>query len=312
MPALRSSRFNLPSDTTFLDHLEVLESESIQIIREAVASFSNPVMLYSCGKDSSVLLELATRAFAPGKLPFPLLHIDTGWKFKETYEFRDLTIRRHGLELIVHMNPDGLKQGIGPLSHGPELHTRVMKTQALRQALDKHGFDSALGGARRDEETSRAKERIYSLRDRSHRWNPENQRPEPWNLCNPLMSEDESMRIFPLSDWTELDIWLYIQRCRIPVAPLYFAARRPVIHRNGLLIVVDDGRLKLHVNEEPAEMLVRFRTLGCWPLTGAVASSASSIADIICELQDIRTSERAGRLTDNHGTIEQKKREGYF
>ncbi len=295
-----------------LDHIERLEAESIGIIRDSAAAFENPVMLYSVGKDSSVLLELTRRAFAPGALPFPLLHIDTGWKFHDTITFRDRTANRLGLDMRVHTNPDGVAQGIGPITHGPRVHTEVMKTRALRQAIDQQGFDAAIGGARRDEDASRGRERIFSLRRRGHRWDPDNQRPEPWNLCNPYMAAGETMRIFPLSDWTEIDIWRYIQRHRIPVVPLYFAAKRPVVHRDGRLIVVDDDRLQTG-SGEPTEMLVRFRTIGCWPLSGAIESTAATIDDIIRELECSTSTEREGRLiSGNDGTIEQEKREGYF
>ena len=297
-----------------LGYLDRLESESIHVIREAAAEFRNPVMLYSVGKDSSVMLELAVKAFAPGALPFPLLHIDTGWKFRETISFRDATASRLGARLIVHTNADGVARGIGPVSHGSRIHTDVMKTEALRQALDKYGFDAALGGARREEDATRAKERIYSFRGKAHRWDPKRQRPEPWNLCNAGLAPGESMRVFPLSNWTELDVWLYIQRERIPVVPLYFAAPRPVVRREGALLVLDDGRLPLEPGEEQEELTVRFRTLGCWPLTSAVESGAASVPDIIRELLDCRHSERAGRVidADRVGAMELKKREGYF
>lgn len=297
-----------------LDHLDRLESESIHIIREVAAEFRNPVMLYSIGKDSAVMLHLALKAFAPGKLPFPLMHVDTTWKFRDMITFRDETAERHGLELIVHINEDGVKRGIGPLSHGSKLHTDVMKTQSLKQALDKHGFDAAFGGARRDEEKSRAKERVFSFRSKSHRWDPKAQRPELWNLYNTHVSPGESVRVFPLSNWTEVDIWQYIERENIPLVPLYFAADRPVVKRDGQWIMVDDDRLELGLNEEPETRHVRFRTLGCYPLTGAVESTAASVSDIVSELMHSRTSEREGRLidVDQIGSMERKKQEGYF
>ena len=297
-----------------LTHLQRLESESIHILREVAAEFRQPVMLYSIGKDSSVMLHLALKAFAPGKPPFPLLHVDTGWKFREMLRFRDETAARLGLDLIVHTNEDGLSRGIGPCSHGSEVHTDVMKTEALKQALDRHEFDAALGGARRDEEKSRAKERIFSFRDRSHRWDPKNQRPEPWTLYNTRIARGENVRVFPLSNWTEIDIWQYILRENIPVVPLYFAARRPVVKRDGMLIMVDDDRLPLEPGERPAETLVRFRTLGCYPLTGAIESTATTVKDIIRELVESRVSERRGRIIDRDqiGSMEKKKQEGYF
>lgn len=299
------------SDEVAHDWLDSLEAESIRIIRETVAEFVKPVMLYSVGKDSSVLLELAIRAFAPEMPPFPLLHVDTGWKFREILQFRDSIAERLGLDLIVYTNEEGRHRGVGPISHGAQVHTDVMKTEALRQALDMHGFDAAIGGARRDEEVSRSKERIFSLRS-NHRWSPENQRPEPWNMCNPGMAGDESMRVFPMSDWTEIDVWRYIQRNNISVVPLYLAAHRPVIRRGGMLIVPDDDRMQPGEGEVLEELQVRFRTLGCWPLTGAVESTAASIQEIIRELQGNRMPERSGRLVDGNGGIEQKKREGYF
>ncbi len=297
-----------------LTHLDRLESESIHIIREAAAEFRNPVMLYSVGKDSSVMLELALKAFAPGKPPFPLLHIDTGWKFRETIRFRDETAARLGLDLIVHTNPEGVARGIGPIGHGSQVHTDAMKTEALKQALDAHGFDAAFGDARRDEEKSRAKERVFSFRDKAYRWDPKNQRPEPWDLYSGRIAPGESVRVFPLSNWTELDVWQYVHRERIPVVPLYFAARRPVVRRDGALIVVDDNRLPLEAGERPAQMLVRFRKLGCWPLTGAVESAAATMPEIILELLASRISERAGRAVDRDrtGAMEIKKQEGNF
>ncbi|MDE0307635.1 MAG: sulfate adenylyltransferase subunit CysD [Albidovulum sp.] len=311
---MRSRITSKESGIARLSHLDILESESINIIRETFAEFANPVMLYSVGKDSSVMLELAKKAFAPGRLPFPLLHIDTGWKFKETIRFRDDTAERYDLDLIVHTNQEGVARGIGPISHGTRVYTDVMKTEALRQALEMNGFNAAIGGARRDEAISRAKERIFSFRNRHHRWDPKNQRPEPWNFCNSRLGADESVRVFPLSNWTELDIWLYIFREGIPVVPLYFADRRPVVQRNSALIVLDDDRMPLKPNEEPAEMLVRFRTIGCWPLTGAVESSSATVPEIIREIFANRVSERAGRLIDRNSkhSLEQIKHEGYF
>lgn len=296
-----------------LTHLQQLEAESIYILREAVAETENPVLLYSIGKDSSVLLHLAMKAFYPGKPPFPLLHVDTTWKFREMIAFRDQRARELGLDLIVHVNPDGLARGINPITHGSELHTDVMKTQALRQALDAHGFDAAIGGARRDEEKSRAKERVFSLRNAQHRWDPKRQRPEPWRLYSGRKQKGESVRVFPLSNWTELDVWLYIHQERIPVVPLYFAAPRPVVTRDGALIMVDDERLPLAPGEQPEIRNVRFRTLGCYPLTGAIESDADSVESILDELAAARTSERQGRAID-HGTdsMERKKLEGYF
>ncbi len=297
-----------------LSHLDRLESESMHILREVAAEFRNPVLLYSIGKDSTVVLHLALKAFAPGKPPFPLLHVDTTWKFREMIRFRDQTAARLGLDLIVHVNEEGLARGIGPCSHGSRLHTDVMKTEALKQALDRHGFDAAIGGARRDEERSRAKERVFSFRSDSHRWDPKNQRPELWTLYNTRMAPGESVRVFPLSNWTELDVWHYIHREKIPVVSLYFAARRPVVRRGGLLIMVDDHRLPLGPGEKAAEMRVRFRTLGCYPLTGAIESNASTVREIAAELMRSRGSERQGRAIDNDqmGSMERKKREGYF
>ena len=297
-----------------LAHLAQLEAESIHIIREAVAESDNPVMLYSIGKDSSVLVHLALKAFYPAKPPFSLLHVDTTWKFREMIAFRDRRVRELGLDLIVHTNPEGLKRGISPVTHGSELHTDVMKTQALRQALDLHGFDAAFGGARRDEERSRAKERVFSLRNAQHRWDPKRQRPEPWRLYNGRKRKGESLRVFPLSNWTELDIWLYIHQEGIPVVPLYFAAPRPVVRRDGTLIMVDDDRLPLVDGETPQLRTVRFRTLGCYPLTGAIESNATSVPDIIRETVEARHSERHGRIIDHDGTasMERKKQEGYF
>ena len=297
-----------------LTHLDQLEAESIHIIREAAAESDNPVLLYSIGKDSSVLLHLALKAFYPAKLPFPLLHIDTTWKFREMIAFRDARTKELGVELLVHTNEDGLARGINPIDSGSSLHTDVMKTQALRQALDHYRFDSALGGARRDEEKSRAKERVFSFRTAQHGWDPKRQRPEPWRIYNGRKRSGESMRVFPLSNWTELDIWLYIHRERIPVVPLYFAARRPVVQRDGALILIDDDRLPLRKDERPVERLVRFRTLGCYPLTGAIESAARNVPEIIQETIATRHSERRGRVIDHDGatSMERKKQEGYF
>ena len=294
--------------------LRRLEAEAIYIMREVVSEFRNPVMLYSMGKDSSALLHVAQKAFHPGKPPFPLLHVDTTWKFREMIAFRDQRARELGLDLIVHINQDGLARGIGPFSHGSELHTDVMKTQGLRQALDAHGFDAAIGGARRDEDKSRAKERIFSFRNAQHRWDPKRQRPEPWRLFNAHKRKGESIRVFPLSNWTELDVWLYIRREKIPVVPLYFAAPRPVVARGEALIMVDDERLPLAPGEQPQLRSVRFRTLGCYPLSGAIESTAASVEDIIQETLDSRYSERRGRVIDQDGaaSMERKKQEGYF
>ncbi|GAC1338471.1 MAG: sulfate adenylyltransferase subunit CysD [Beijerinckiaceae bacterium] len=297
-----------------LSHLQRLEAESIYILREALAQSTNPVLLYSIGKDSSVLLHLSMKAFYPAKPPLPLLHVDTTWKFKEMIAFRDARAKALGLELIVHTNPDGLARGINPFVHGSELHTDVMKTQALRQALDSHGFDVAIGGARRDEEVSRAKERVFSLRSANHGWDPKRQRPEPWRLYNGRKREGESMRVFPLSNWTERDIWLYIYLEKIPIVPLYFAAKRPVVERAGTLIMVDDERMPIEAGETPQMRSVRFRTLGCYPLTGAIESAAATLPEIILETLGATTSERQGRLIDSDGaaSMERKKQEGYF
>ena len=297
-----------------LTHLQRLEAESIHIMREVMAEAERPVMLYSIGKDSSVMLHLALKAFHPSPPPFPLLHVDTGWKFKEMIAFRDRRAEALGLNLIVHKNPEGLAKGIGPISHGSEVHTDVMKTQALKQALDAHGFDAAFGGARRDEEKSRAKERVFSFRNQHHRWDPKNQRPEMWRLYNGRVRPGESIRVFPLSNWTELDIWLYIREEGIPIVPLYFAAKRPVVEREGQLIMVDDERLPLGRNERPQRRSVRFRTLGCYPLTGAIESDAADLDGIIREMLLARTSERQGRLIDQDAaaSMEKKKQEGYF
>ena len=296
------------------NHLKRLEAESIGIMREVVAEFRNPVMLYSIGKDSSVMLHLARKAFFPGKPPFPLLHIDTGWKFREMIAFRDETARQLGLDHLVHSNEEGRARGINPITSGSALHTTIMKTEALKQALDRHGFDAAFGGARRDEEKSRAKERIFSLRSAEHGWNPKNQRPELWRLYNTRLSQGESMRVFPLSNWTEFDVWEYIAAEQIPVVPLYFAKLRPVVKRGGVLIMVDDDRLPLEPGERPEMRLVRFRTLGCYPLTGAIESAATTSQEIVEELHQSRLSERQGRLIDNdeEAAMERKKREGYF
>ena len=295
-------------------HLKRLEAESIGIMREVVAEFRNPVMLYSIGKDSSVLLHLARKALFPSALPFPLLHIDTGWKFREMIAFRDATARQLGFDLVVHTNQEGRARGIDPITSGSALHTAVMKTEALKQALDGHAFDAALGGARRDEEKSRAKERIFSLRNADHAWNPKSQRPELWRLYNTRLGERESMRVFPLSDWTELDVWEYIAAEQVPVVPLYFAKLRPVIRRAGVWIMVDDQRLPIAPGEQPDLRCVRFRTLGCYPLTGAIESTAATPAEIVAELRDARQSERQGRLIDGdeEAAMERKKREGYF
>jgi len=295
-------------------HLRRLEAEAIGIMREVVAEFRNPVMLYSIGKDSSAMLHLARKAFFPARLPFPLLHIDTGWKFREMISFRDATARRLELDLVVHTNQEGLARGINPITSGSALHTAVMKTAALKQALDLHGFDAAFGGARRDEERSRAKERVFSLRSPDHGWNPKNQRPELWRLYNTRLGERESMRVFPLSNWTELDVWEYIAAEEVPVVPLYFAKPRPVLKRKGVWIMVDDDRLPLGYDQQPEMRCVRFRTLGCYPLTGAIESAAVSLDDIVAELRDTRQSERQGRLidTDEEAAMERKKREGYF
>jgi sulfate adenylyltransferase subunit 2 len=297
-----------------LTHLKQLEAESIHIIREVAAEFEKPVMLYSVGKDSAVMLHLTMKAFYPGKPPFPLMHVDTTWKFKQMIEFRDKMINELGWDLIVYINQDGVEQGIGPFTHGSKKHTDVMKTDGLKQALDKYQFDAAFGGARRDEEKSRAKERVYSFRDKNHRWDPKNQRPELWNIYNGKLDKGESIRVFPLSNWTELDIWQYIHLENIPIVPLYFAEERPVVNRDGMLIMVDDDRMPIGENEKVEMKMVRFRTLGCYPLTGAVESSATTLPEIIQEMLLTTTSERQGRLIDHDqaGSMEQKKREGYF
>ncbi len=297
-----------------LTHLKQLEAESIHIIREVAAEFENPVMLYSIGKDSSVMLHLALKAFYPGKPPFPLLHVDTTWKFREMIDFRDHMAKKTGMELLVHINQDGVDAGIGPFSHGSAKHTDVMKTEGLKQALNKYKFDAAFGGARRDEEKSRAKERVYSFRDKNHRWDPKNQRPELWNIYNSQIDKGESIRVFPLSNWTELDIWQYIYLENIEIVPLYFAAERPVVNRDGMLIMVDDERMPLREGEKPELRPVRFRTLGCYPLTGAVESQAATLPEIIQEMLLTKTSERQGRAIDHDsaGSMEKKKMEGYF
>ncbi len=297
-----------------MTHLKQLEAESIHIIREVAAEFDNPVMLYSIGKDSAVMLHLARKAFAPGKPPFPLMHVDTTWKFKEMITFREETVAKYGFDLIVHTNQEGVDAGVGPFTHGSAKHTDVMKTQALKQALNKYKFDAAFGGARRDEEKSRAKERVYSFRDENHRWDPKNQRPELWNIYNGKINKGESIRVFPLSNWTELDIWQYIHLEGIDLVPLYFAAKRPVVERDGTLIMVDDDRMPLKEGEVPEMKSVRFRTLGCYPLTGAVESEAATLTDIIQEMLLTTSSERQGRVIDHDqaGSMEQKKREGYF
>jgi sulfate adenylyltransferase subunit 2 len=297
-----------------LTHLERLEAESIHIFREVIGECDKPVMLYSVGKDSAVMLHLAVKAFHPAAPPFPLLHVDTTWKFRAMYQFRDATVRRLGLELIVHVNQEGLAQGINPFTHGSQVHTDVMKTQALRQALDRYGFDAAFGGARRDEEKSRAKERVFSFRSAQHRWEPRQQRPELWSLYNARKRAGESLRVFPLSNWTELDVWQYIWREKIPIVPLYLAAERPVVERDGTLIMVDDERLPLAPGEQPMMKRVRFRTLGCYPLTGAVESEADTVEAVIAEMLATGTSERAGRVIDHDAaaSMELKKREGYF
>jgi sulfate adenylyltransferase subunit 2 len=297
-----------------LTHLQKLEAESIHIMREVAAEFDNPVMLYSVGKDSAVLLHLARKAFAPGKIPFPLLHVDTDWKFKEMIEFRDQMAEEHGFELLVHKNQDGIDMGVGPFTHGSAKHTDIMKTQGLKQALDKYGFDAAFGGARRDEEKSRAKERVYSFRDKNHRWDPKSQRPELWNVYNGKVNKGESIRVFPLSNWTELDIWQYIYLEGIKIVPLYLAEKRPVVERDGSLIMVDDDRMPIADDEEVMMKNVRFRTLGCYPLTGAVESTAATLPEIIQEMLLTKTSERQGRVIDHDssGSMEKKKMEGYF
>jgi sulfate adenylyltransferase subunit 2 len=297
-----------------LTHLQRLEAESIQIIREVVAESDNPVMLYSIGKDSAVMLHLARKAFYPAVPPFPLLHVDTRWKFREMYSFRERMAEETGMKLLVHINPDGIAQNINPFDHGSGVHTDIMKTEGLKQALDKYGFDAAFGGARRDEEKSRAKERVFSFRTAAHRWDPKNQRPELWKIYNTRKQKGESIRVFPLSNWTELDIWQYIHLERIPIVPLYYAAERPVVERDGTLIMVDDERMPLNPGETPVMKRVRFRTLGCYPLTGAVESQAETLPAIIQEMLLTRTSERQGRMIDHDAaaSMEKKKQEGYF
>ena len=297
-----------------MNHYQQLEAEAIEIIREAVAGARKPVMMYSIGKDSSVMLHLARKAFHPAPPPFPLLHIDTTWKFREMYAHRARMVRESGMQLLVHTNPEGLRQGVNPFTHGSNYHTDVMKTQALRQALDMHQFDVVFGGARRDEEKSRAKERIFSFRSAGHRWDPKSQRPELWNLYNTRTRPDESIRVFPLSNWTELDIWQYLHVEKIPIVPLYFAARRPVVKRGGMLIMVDDDRMPLEKGETPEMRMVRFRTLGCYPLTAAIDSDATTMEEIIAETFNTVSSERQGRLIDSDqpGSMEKKKQEGYF
>jgi sulfate adenylyltransferase subunit 2 len=295
-----------------LSHLKQLEAESIHIIREVAVEFNNPVMLYSIGKDSSVMLHLAHKAFAPGKIPFPLLHVDTQWKFREMYEFRKLMAEKYEVDIKVWINPEG-KDQVSPFSHGSEKHTQIMKTEGLKQALDHYGFDAAFGGARRDEEKSRAKERVYSFRNEFHQWDPKNQRPELWNLYNAKINKGESIRVFPLSNWTELDIWLYLLREDIPIVPLYYAAERPVVERDGVLVMVDDERMPLREGETPDMKKIRFRTLGCYPLTGAVESNAETLEEIVQEMLLTTTSERQGRVIDaDKSSMEEKKKDGYF
>jgi sulfate adenylyltransferase subunit 2 len=305
---------SLAAEPTRLTHLQRLEAESIHIMREAVAQAERPVMLYSIGKDSSVMLRLALKAFYPAKPPFPFLHVDTTWKFREMYQLRDRVAQEYGLDMLVHVNQEGIARGINPFTHGSAVHTDVMKTESLKQALDLHGFDLAFGGARRDEERSRAKERVFSFRSAQHRWDPKNQRPELWRLYNARKRRGESVRVFPLSNWTELDVWLYIHAERIPIVPLYLAAERPVVNRDGTLIMVDDDRLPLAPGEQPMQKRVRFRTLGCYPLTGAIESDASTVEAIIAEMLQTRTSERQGRVIDHDqsASMERKKQEGYF
>jgi sulfate adenylyltransferase subunit 2 len=297
-----------------LTHLQSLEAESIYILREVVAECDRPVMLYSMGKDSAVLLHLATKAFYPALPPFPLLHVDTTWKFRQMYEFRDHIAQTSGMQLLIYVNREGLERGVGPFTHGSQVHTDVMKTQALKQALDQYQFDAAFGGARRDEEKSRAKERIFSLRSAQHRWDPKTQRPELWNLYNTAKRKGESFRVFPLSNWTEMDVWQYIYLENIPVVPLYFAARRPVVRRDGMLIMVDDERMPLAPGEQPQMLSVRFRTLGCYPLTGAIESEATTLTQVIQEMLLATSSERQGRLIDHDASasMEKKKQDGYF
>ena len=314
MSIITPDKTNMIKKTQALSHLDLLEAESIHIFREVVAEAEKPVMLYSIGKDSAVMLHLAMKAFYPAKLPFPLLHVDTTWKFQEMYAFRAQIQKRYGFELLTHINQEGIAKGINPFTHGSQIHTDIMKTQGLKQALDQHGFDVAFGGARRDEEKSRAKERIFSFRSKEHRWDPKNQRPELWNLYNVKKNQGESIRVFPLSNWTELDIWQYIYLNDIPIVPLYFSQNRPVVNRGGTLIMVDDDRMPLANGEIPQMKRVRFRTLGCYPLTGAIESEASTLTEIIQEMLLTKTSERQGRVIDHDGaaSMEKKKQEGYF
>jgi sulfate adenylyltransferase subunit 2 len=313
-PVLETKSAKRGSGAPVLTHLDRLEAESIHIMREVAAECEKPVMLYSIGKDSAVMLHLAMKAFYPAKPPFPLMHVDTRWKFREMYKMRDETAAKLGLDLIVHINPEGIEKDINPFDHGSQLHTHIMKTEGLKQALDKHGFDAAFGGARRDEEKSRAKERIFSFRDAKHRWDPKNQRPELWNLYNARKNKGESIRVFPLSNWTELDIWQYIHREKIEIVPLYFAAERPVVERDGQLIMVDDNRMRLLPDEKPMMRKIRFRTLGCYPLTGAIESNAETLLDIVEEMLVATSSERQGRVIDKDASasMEKKKQEGYF
>lgn len=311
---MHEGNFDSPERQVLTQHLRRLEAESIEIMRDVVARSGHPVMLYSIGKDSSVMLHLAMKAFHPAKIPFPLMHVDTTWKFRDMIEFRDETVKRLNVNLLVHVNRDGIERGINPIDSGSAVHTRVMKTEALRQALDLHGFDIALAGARRDEERSRAKERIFSVRSPGHVWDPRSQRPELWNLFNSRIRHGESLRVFPLSNWTELDVWEYILREGISVVPLYFARTRPVVQRSGMLIMVDDGRLRLAPSEQVEFKAIRFRTLGCYPLSGAIESNATTVEEIIAEMKVAKLSERQGRLIDSDeaGSMEKKKREGYF
>ena len=311
---MSAAQARMPTSSLSLTHLQSLEAESIYILREVVAECDRPVMLYSVGKDSAVMLHLARKAFYPALPPFPLLHVDTTWKFRAMYEYRDRVPQETGMQLLVHINREGIAQGISPITHGSQVHTDVMKTQGLKQALDQHGFDAAFGGARRDEEKSRAKERIFSFRSTQHRWDPKNQRPELWNLYNTNKRKGESIRVFPLSNWTELDVWQYIYLENIPIVPLYFAAKRPVVRRDGALIMVDDDRLPLLPGEHPELLSVRFRTLGCYPLTGAVESEATTLTQIIQEMLLTTSSERQGRVIDHDASasMEKKKQQGYF
>lgn len=314
MGSLSGNDYGYSMSSYNLSHLKQLEAESIHIIREVAAEFEKPVMLYSIGKDSAVMLQLARKAFYPARLPFPLMHVDTRWKFREMIEFRNRMADVLGQEILVWTNPEGIELNINPIDHGSERHTQVMKTEALKQALDHYGFDAAFGGARRDEEKSRAKERVYSFRNKFHQWDPKNQRPELWNLYNSKIAKGESIRVFPLSNWTELDIWLYILREKIEIVPLYFAKERPVVHRDGTLIMVDDERFPLSPGEKPMMKRVRFRTLGCYPLTGAVESDADTLEKIVQEMLLATTSERQGRVIDRDGaaSMEEKKKDGYF